>query len=228
MLEPAISRARRLGRALAGATLRARANPVVHFRALGNDVVDLTDPAVARHHESERFVARVCSEDERPRVATARDLWSLFAAKEAAYKALVKLGDCPGFGHRAIRVAPDLASVAWRDRRLTLRVSGDGEHVHAVAWIGDLRPIARVLRMEGLGGEGERARAVLRELVATAIGCAPGELEVVRDPVPGAWDGYGPPRLVRSGAPVDADVSLSHDGRFAAAAALVDSAYRPG
>jgi hypothetical protein len=27
---------------------------------------------------------------------------------------------------------------------------------------------------------------------------------------------------------VDADVSLSHDGRFAAAAALVDSAYRPG
>ncbi len=198
------------------------------FPAIGNDVVDLTDPAIARRHESERFVARVCSEDERPRVATARDLWSLFAAKEAAYKALVKLGDYPGFGHRTIRVAPDLASVAWRDRRLSLRVAGDGEHVHAVAWSGDSRPIARVLRTRHLGGEGERARAALRELVATAIGCEPGELEVIRDPVAGAWDGYGPPRLVRSGAPVDADVSLSHDGRFVAAAALVDGAHRVG
>jgi phosphopantetheinyl transferase (holo-ACP synthase) len=206
--------------------------------AIGNDVVDLTDPAIAGHHENERFVARVCSEDERPRVATARDLWSLFAAKEAAYKALVKLGGSPGFGHRSIRVAPDLASVTWRDLHLALRVTGDGDHVHAVAWregSEGARPLARVVRTADLrgrkrkrDGDGEGAREVLRELVATAIGCSPGELEVVRDPSPGAWDGYGPPRVLRAGAPVDADVSLSHDGCFVAAAALVDAASRAG
>lgn len=196
----------------------------MHFPAIGNDVVDLTDPAIARHHHRERFVARICSEDERARVATARDLWGYFAAKEAAYKALLKLGGSPGFGHRAIVVAPDLASVAWRDRRLALKVAGDAEHVHAVAWSDGWKPIVCVVRADGTArseSESERARAALRELVAAAIGCAPGELEVVRDPAAGAWDGYGPPRLVRNGAPVDADVSLSHDGSFVAAAALV-------
>ncbi len=189
--------------------------------AVGNDVVDLTDPAIGRHHENERFVARVCSEDERLRVSTARDLWSLFAANEAAYKALVKLGGAPGFGHRTLRVAPDLASIAWGDRRLALVVTGDGDHVHAVAWIGGGRPIARVARAGASGrGESEDARGVLRDLVAEAIGCAAGELEVVRDRVAGAWDGFGPPRVVRAGAPVDADVSLSHDGGLVAAAAL--------
>ena len=193
--------------------------------AVGNDVVDLTDPAIGRHHENARFVARVCSEDERLRVSTARDLWSLFAAKEAAYKALVKLGGSPGFGHRAICVAPDLASVTWGDRRLALRVTGDHEHVHAVAWTEGGQPIARVARAGASGrDESEGARAVLRRLVAEAIGCAPGELEVVRDLRAGAWDGFGPPRIVRAGAPVDADVSLSHDGSFVAAAALLGPA----
>ncbi len=200
----------------------------MHFPVIGNDVVDLADPAIARHHHRERFVARICSEKERPLVATARDLWGLFAAKEAAYKALVKLGDSPGFGHRAIVVAPDLASVAWRGRCLALQVTGDAEHVHAVAWTEGWRPISRVVRAEGAArSEGERARAALRELVAMAIGCVPEELEVVRDPAVGAWDGYGPPRLVRSATPVDADVSLSHDGRYVAAAALVGTSQRP-
>ena len=202
----------------------------MRLAAIGNDVVDLGDPVIARHHQNERFLARVCTPEERSRVATARDLWSLFAAKEAAYKALVKLGGAPGFGHRSLHVAPDLSSVAWSDQRLCLRVTADGECVHAVAWSAGAppvmrNPLARVSRSESNGREGraesEDARAVLRDLVATALGCAPGELEVVRDAVPGAWDGQGPPRILRAGAPVDADVSLSHDGRFVAAAALV-------
>jgi phosphopantetheinyl transferase (holo-ACP synthase) len=194
----------------------------VRLPAIGNDVVDLGDPGIAGHHKNERFVERVCSGDERPRVATARDLWSLFAAKEAAYKALVKLGGAPGFAHRSIHVAHDLASVTWLDRRLALHVTGDADHVHAVAWSEGARPLVRVARCEEMPrGESEGARAVLRELLAAAIGCSPGELEVVRDPSPGAWDGSGPPRVLQAGAPLEADVSLSHDGRFVAAAAVV-------
>jgi phosphopantetheinyl transferase (holo-ACP synthase) len=187
--------------------------------AIGNDVVDLTDPDIARHHVNERYLARVCTAEERHRVRTAGDLWSLFAAKEAAYKALVKLGEAPGFGHRAIQVAAALDGVRWRGWHLELAVTGDGDHVHAVAWTEGPRPVARVARR--VGDESEGARAVLRELVATALGCAAGELAIVRDETPGAWDGYGPPRVVRAGAPVDADVSLSHDGQFVAAAAAV-------
>jgi phosphopantetheinyl transferase (holo-ACP synthase) len=201
----------------------------VTARVVGNDVVDLADLAIARHHEDTRFVARVCSDDERARVATALDLWTLFAAKEAAYKALVKLGESPGFGHRAIRVAAGLDVVSWGERRLRLAVTGDSEHVHAVAWTDPSRsPIARAVRSQAGEGESDAARRVLRELVAEALGRAPEALEVVRDPSPGAWDGFAPPRLERSGERVDADVSLSHDGRFVAAAALLDVAPATG
>lgn len=201
---------------------------VVSFPAIGNDVVDLTDPGIARHHENRRFVERVCSEAERPRVTTASDLWSLFAAKEAAYKALVKMGCSPGFGHRALGVAPDFASVAWKDRRLALVVAVAFDYVHAVAWTTGPEPLSRVVKADGPpGGESERARAVLRNLLATALGCAPGAIEVVRDPIPGSWDGYGPPRVTRAGAPIDADVSLSHDGPFVAAAAVLGARRFP-
>jgi phosphopantetheinyl transferase (holo-ACP synthase) len=201
---------------------------VVSFPAIGNDVVDLTDPGIVRHHENRRFVERVCSESERPRVTTATDLWSLFAAKEAAYKALVKMGCSPGFGHRALGVAPDLASVAWKDRRLALVVTVAFDHVHAVAWTAGPEPLSRVVRADGPpGSESERARAVLRDLLSTALGCAPGAIEVVRDPIPGSWDGYGPPRVTRAGVPIDADVSLSHDGPFVAAAALLGERQSP-
>ena len=219
----------------------------MRFPVIGNDVVDLTDPAIARHHDKERFIERVCSEDERARVATARDLWSLFAAKEAAYKAVVKLGGSPGFGHRSIHVAPDLATVAWRDLRLALHIAVGDDHVHAVAWTEGGRPLARVVRVDAeaslvvdaeaspvvdaeasppIEAESDRARAVLRELLSTALGYPAGELEVVRDSSPGSWDGYGPPRVLLAGAKLDADVSLSHDGHFVAAAAILGAGLR--
>lgn len=189
---------------------------------VGNDVVDLTDPSIAGHHRRERFVSRVCAAGERAWVATASDLWTLFAAKEAAYKALVKLGHSPGFAHREIVVAPDLRSVRWRAHDLELSVTSDEEHVHAVAWSARTRrPLTRVARAEL--AEGEAARALLCAIVGGATGYAAGELEVVRDPLVGAWDGFGPPRVEWRGTMIDADVSLSHDGPFVAAAAIVTS-----
>ncbi|HEX4449048.1 MAG TPA: 4'-phosphopantetheinyl transferase superfamily protein [Polyangiaceae bacterium] len=192
--------------------------------AVGNDVVDLTDPWIARHHEDADFVARVCSDEERRRVNTKRDLWRLFAAKEAAYKALVKLGRAPGFAHRALLVSADGGSVAWSDCRLALSVTDDLDHVHAVAWSEGHRPRARVARADGaeaVADEGTRARDLLRDLVASTFGYLAGDLEVIRDPAPGTWDGRGPPRIVRRAVPLDIAVSLSHDGPFVAAATLV-------
>jgi len=194
---------------------------------VGNDVVDLTDPLISDHHRRERFVSRVCAAEERATVVTSADLWSLFAAKEAAYKALTKLGHSPGFAHREILVAPDLRAVSWRGRELELSVEKDEHHVHALAWSGRARPVAMVARRStlplgtGHETEGAAARALLCALVGAATGHAADELEVVRDPVAGAWDGFGPPRVECRGTVVRADVSLSHDGPFVAAAAMI-------
>lgn len=198
------------------------------MRLVGDDVVDLDDPAVAGSHLRERFVARVCSAAERAQLAAARDpkrlLWSLFAAKEAAFKVVSKLalgaqlpgggGGPPVFAHRRFEVARSLRSVRYAPLELALRVTARGSWVHAVAWLGDLEPSSAVAALPEGGDPSRVARARLLESLGGA------GLEVVRAPRPGSWDGFAPPLVFRRGVPLAVDVSLSHDGRYVAFAHL--------
>jgi phosphopantetheinyl transferase (holo-ACP synthase) len=187
--------------------------------SIGNDVVDLGDPAIAAHHRRARFVARVCGADERRRLAVAADprrlLWSLFAAKEAAYKVWVRRAPLV-LAHRRFEVAADLASVGHGDATLALRVDGDARHVHAVAWDGDAPGLSGVAEIAAGVDAGVAARWLLCAAVAPHLGCAAHQLRVDRPPLPGGWTGAGPPRLLRGAAVVGVDVSLSHDGAFVA------------
>lgn len=180
---------------------------------VGNDVVDLDDAAIASSHLRARFVERVCHPTERVRVASARApkvlLWSLFAAKEAAFKVVVKRGPVV-FAHRRFVVAEDLGSVGFEGLELRLRVQVSGSCVHAVAWLGAAPTSSEVVPV----GPGEDPGRVARRALLASFGEVEG-LEVAREPLPGAWDGYGPPRVRRSGFWLPVDVSLAHDGRFA-------------
>jgi phosphopantetheinyl transferase (holo-ACP synthase) len=193
---------------------------------VGNDVVDLGDPAIAQSHLRARFVERVCCASERVALARASDpkrlLWSLFAAKEAAYKIAAKMGPTV-FAHREFVVAGDLTRVSYRDLVLRLRVDRHGDRIHAVAST-TAAPILFAAMSTRAGGEdpGPAARRLLCAALAAKLGCEAAELAVIRERRVGAWDGFGPPHVVHRGAPIAADVSLAHDGRhvgFAAAAA---------
>ncbi|MBI2388045.1 MAG: 4-phosphopantetheinyl transferase family protein [Deltaproteobacteria bacterium] len=192
---------------------------------VGNDVVDLDDPAIATHHLRERFVHRVCHERERAMLARSDApkalLWTLFAAKEAAFKIVAKLDPQAVFAHSRFVVANDLRAVVWGDLTLPLRVDVTDAWVHAVVCTAR----APICAVEESGGEPSvAARELLCRLVAAELGCVADDLAVVRDPRPGSWTGYGPPRLVsRDGRAIAADVSLSHDGRFVGCAAHVRS-----
>lgn len=186
-------------------------------------MVDLGDPVIADHHHRARFVARVLAAGERARLAAAADpkqlLWTLFAAKEAAYKVLVKLGLEPGFAHRRLEVAADLASVRYGERAVAVEVARGASWVHVVATEPRRAVLAAVAPLDPGDDAGAAARRLLCAAAARALGCAPDGLSVLRPRVAGAWDGRGPPALWRDGARCDADVSLSHDGRFVAHAA---------
>lgn len=76
---------------------------------MGNDVVDMLDPRLQGKPEDRRFVGRVLSPSERQLLDASADpsleLWCLWAAKEAAYKAVSKLRpEPPVFSHAAFVV----------------------------------------------------------------------------------------------------------------------------
>ena len=186
-------------------------------RLVGNDVVDLEDPANAGAHLRPRFVRRVLGPAEQAALAASCGplacLWGFFAAKEAAYKVLAKLGPPPPLAHRRFEVAADLGAVRHGEVVLGLRVVVEAGFVHAVAWLGGPPPESAVRAL----GPGEEPGAAARALLLERLGAGPG-VEIVRAPRPGSWDGRGPPRAVRAGAWLGMDVSLSRDGRQVACA----------
>jgi phosphopantetheinyl transferase (holo-ACP synthase) len=186
---------------------------------VGNDVVDLRASAAP----ADRFVERVFAEPERALIAAAPDpgtvVWSLFAAKEAGYKVVAKMRPGTVFAHKLFTVDPGRGEIAYDDIRLRLWIDRTQERVHAVACAREGVHIAEARALPVGADPSAAARALLKTAMAARIGCAPNDLQVVRDKVAHSWDGFGPPRLVCAGSPVAADVSLSHDGGFVAFAA---------
>ncbi|MHB8872515.1 MAG: 4'-phosphopantetheinyl transferase superfamily protein [Myxococcaceae bacterium] len=191
--------------------------------AVGNDVVDLCDEAIATSHLRPRFVAKVLTASEKARLEHAPDpkalLWAHFALKEAAYKAVSQVRPPPGAAYHHFEVAEDLRSVRFEDLQLHARVEVTAERVHAVAWLGDEPELTHVQSIEQGADASASARAALCAALAARLGCPAEQLAVVRDPAPGSWDGFGPPRVEREGNPLPAQLSLSHDGRFISYAA---------
>ena len=190
---------------------------------LGNDVVDLSDPETlgARHP---RFDARVFTREERAALDAAPDperlRWSLWAAKEAAYKCVKKLAPSTFFSPVRFAVRLDgetIGTVQAGGRRLRVALFREGDALHAVATdaadpeVGVLRALAE-LPAEASAQEGasQAVRALAREAAAAELGCDPEELAIVRE--------GRRPRLRGRGRLPELDLSLSHHGRFVAAA----------
>jgi phosphopantetheine--protein transferase-like protein len=205
---------------------------------IGNDIVDLAEPGVAGKERDRRFLDRVFTPEERARILAASaptiELWKTWTAKEAAYKVAGKIREKVIFAHRAFEVAAGERHQAWvRFEDLVVRVRWEiaRDYVHCIAdlrnrpsrhaWVAaiahHLQPIGGVLTPAEHASvhspASVRARLLARRLLEqwNLRGA-----EVLRE-----WRarGWGPPVLAHDGEPLPGfDVSLSHDGRFVAAA----------
>jgi phosphopantetheine--protein transferase-like protein len=199
---------------------------------VGNDVVDLKDPENIGKSRDDRFLGRVFTAGERELIASVPSpdtlLWSLWAAKEAAYKAVSSADPAVCSIPRRYQVVFEAEDATQKIVRLAgkvitprgelvLEVAVSADWVHALAAGSEealKRLCRRVKRLEGGKGAVNPSAfvrgALLRE-IARRLDCPVGDLSVVKNP-----DGLGAPRVLFRGDLLAAEVSLSHDGRFAA------------
>lgn len=199
---------------------------------IGNDIVDLRDPESAPESLHPRYLHRVFTPAERRSLAAhpgRLELWSRWAAKEAAYKALASerasepeklvfsprafatVLDPPGVGsHRR-------GWVVYRGRvlgaRMPIRLHISDHAVHAVAAsAGELdseRVIAASFLLDSQVSDipSLAVRRAARGLFAQHLGCDERRVRI---------RGRRPPQFFIDGQPGGSSLSLSHHGRWVA------------
>ena len=190
---------------------------------VGNDVVDLHDPETRHEALHPRFDARVFTSDERKALsasASAHPLrWTLWAAKESAYKVAKKLDPAVRFLPRAFvvrRISEERALVVHETGSFDVRLDRTDEWVRAVATLtagyapSAGRPVS--IGIERLGAPGADPSRTVRELVRAALGSQmsipPGQVQIAA--------ARGIPVALWRNRRLPVDLSLSHHGRFVA------------
>lgn len=194
---------------------------------IGNDVVDLLDPETLAGASHPRFDRRVFTPAEREALARSgapnRLRWILWAAKEAAYKALRKAEPETVWSPARFVVELDErleGAVMYDGRALPVRVEEAADFVHAIA---AQRPEelelvrAEAFRLAGAEQHGEGPSRAVRH---RAITCVAHWLRLPRRDLGFVRHGRLPLLEVR-GRPANVDVSLSHHGRLGAFACEV-------
>ena len=190
---------------------------------VGNDVVDLHDPESRPEALHARFDDRVFISDEREALsdsASAHELrWTLWAAKESAYKVAKKLDPAVRFLPKDFvvrRIAEGRAVVMHETGPFDVRLHRTDEWVGAVATLtaasapSTHRPIsAGIERMEVPGADPSRT---VRELACAALALRmnlpPGQVQIAA--------ARGIPVAFWRNRRLPVDLSLSHHGRFVA------------
>lgn len=113
---------------------------------VGNDVVDLGNPRVEGKERDARFLARILDPSERAVVEAsddpALDLWSMWAAKESAFKIASKLRSVPpAFSHPAFLVT-------WSDSPSRECVYGAATRAGQVRYEEDLTVRVAIVRLQ--------------------------------------------------------------------------------
>lgn len=189
---------------------------------VGNDVVDIRHPLCQPDAIHPRFDTRTFSAREIGLLAATDRVhqmrWSLWAAKESAFKALRKLDSQVRFIPRDFEVilGDARAEVTHRLARFSVWLDHTDQWVHALASQADRKPDFRLdgdssadpgSEEEGLR---ERARLLANSAISAFFDIVQSEIEIISvDRIPQA---------LHRGESLPFDLSLSHDGRFVSCA----------
>jgi hypothetical protein len=178
---------------------------------LGNDVIDLAEARALCKERDERFLNRVFTAEERSCIAGAIDpalaLWMIWAAKESLFKIESRRNPAAVFAHQKFRV-PGLLEITFAaNGPLHLEL---GELQFQWEWTEQfLHCVVASAGWSGTVEEGNDVRALALRMIGVKGAEIRREPGPVRALAPVAWLGNKA---------LPGIVSLSHDGRFIAAA----------
>ncbi len=203
--------------------------------------MDLTDPHNMGKSRDTRFINRVFTPREKELISRAESqdavLWALWAGKETAYKLVKKLDPSATSVPRLYEVSLNCAEESVRLSsgsdtltgfvdtpygRIEIKVLITSDYVHCIGTTSASDEIdalvwhvARISPGSQASPDYESAfvRKVLKLHLSTHYDESPENIEIRRVKSP---YGLGPPFLCISGEPAAIDLSLSHDGLFAA------------
>lgn len=212
---------------------------------MGNDVVDLKAGGAAGKSGDSRFVSRVLTSGEQTVLGRVENsdscFWAMWAAKEAAYKAVSRAKPAISSSPRRYEVCFDnqhrksvwTGSVATPMGRVYVQSQLDENYIHCIGQTGcgpaGRQIIFRVFETvpgapEGTEADpGQQSAAVRRAAAAAIVSCldlSEDNVLIVRDSSAGR---PGPPVVRIKGSATEIQISLSHHGRFGAFALNIDS-----
>ena len=203
--------------------------------------MDLSDPQARGKSRDTRFIDRVFSEDERQQILNCSEpdflLWSLWAGKETAYKAVrksyseaisvprrygVKLND-PDDG--IIRKVPFISGIVETPYDpVSIRIFINEDYVHCIGITGELEAINSATRGVHKTSQGNgfhfstdspslKVRQLAKKAISSYLDQDIENIDIRR--FRGSC-GLGPPTVFIKGKAEMVDISLSHDGNFIA------------
>lgn len=192
---------------------------------IGNDIVDLREGRQLRKHNDTRFMDRVFCTAEKNLILASQDpdqtLWQIWAAKEAAYKALKKKHPGLIFAHRKFVTDLVRSRVVHQKHIVRIRFQLTWHFIHCVAWSGTLKRSVDIKSRVSRRTDEDRCQSTaVRQSALTLLRdeCGIQTAEVRREV---AWNGLSPPYFSSNDARIERmELSLSHDGAWVAAALL--------
>jgi phosphopantetheine--protein transferase-like protein len=195
---------------------------------VGNDVVDLREPANAGKNKDSRFLKKILTNAEIEFVQNARNpdeaLWSHWACKETAYKVIKKSFPAAAFLPRRWQVIFNKTKSKYSEGEVTfsgegkvyIRLVSNSQYVHCIG-ADVLTVLDKLIWRVDVLPEKEKInpslylRHCLAQSLAKTFSLNFHHIKIKRTRENGELQ---PPRFYVRGRKTDIDISLSHDGRF--------------
>jgi len=216
---------------------------------IGNDIVDLKTPEAMGKSEDTRFVRRVLNASEQRLVEASTHpdtfLWALWAAKETAFKAVSKAFPDISSAPRRYPVLMDSKIIreSAQGRVMTphgsveIKIDFQENYVHCIGIFGASDNFESIHchieetdthAPQAAGSVSEKESFAVRRLaienIAKSLHMNARNIRIIRHQTKNR---IHPPAVYVNGKRQNIELSLSHDGRFAACAFLIQGRHSP-